>query len=213
MKNNELLKIRIRLIGIVHNIRRFMFPDRFYTTEFIDQKYHKSIGKYTYGYPIIIDWNDGGRLTIGKFCSIAGGTRILLGGNHRSEWVTTYPFPSRKDLWPEASAISGQSWSKGDVVIGNDVLLGQDCLILSGTKIGDGAIIGAGAVVTKEVPPYTIVAGNPAKQVRTRFPQKIIAELLSIKWWDWEESKIRKFIPLLCDENITQFISQVKRKK
>ncbi|OGG19745.1 hypothetical protein A2721_01040 [Candidatus Gottesmanbacteria bacterium RIFCSPHIGHO2_01_FULL_47_48] len=176
--------------------------------DFVDQKYHQNIGEFTYGNPRIIDWSDGGTLKIGKFCSIAGGTTILLGGHHRYEWITTYPFPSRKDLWPEAKQINNQSWSKGDVIIGNDVLLGHESLIMSGVKIGDGAVIGTRSLVTHDVPPYAIVAGQPAKLIRYRFKKSVISKLLKVKWWNWPIEKIRENIPLLCSNNVEAIIKK-----
>lgn len=178
-----------------------IYGDKFFTKDFVDEKYRKNIGEFTYGHPIIVDWGEGATLKIGKFTSIAGGTTILLGGHHQYGWTTTYPFPSRKDIWPEAKAISDQSFSKGDVIIGNDVLLGHECLIMSGVTVGDGAVVGARAVVTKDILPYAIVAGNPAKVIRFRFDKKTISKLLKIKWWDWPEEKIRKNIHILCSPN------------
>lgn len=193
-----ILNIRIRLVRVLDDIRRVFLPDRFYTREFVEEKYQASIGKYTYGHPHIINWEDGGKLKIGNYCSIAGGVTILLGGNHRLDWMTTYPFPASPDFKKDSSGITNYSVSKGDVIIGNDVALGQDTLILSGVKIGDGAVVGARAVVTKDIEPYAIVAGNPAKEIRKRFDQKTIDKLLKLKWWDWPEEKIRKNIYDLC---------------
>lgn len=204
------LSSRIDLMNKVKSLKKLFLPDRFYTIEFVDTKFKDKIGSYTYGNPWIIDWGDKCDLKIGNFCSIAGGTTILLGGNHRDDWVTTYPFPKKIEFWPEAKGITGESYAKGDVIIGNDVQIGQDALILSGVKIGDGAIIGARAVVTKDVEPYAIVAGNPAKVIRKRFSEPTIKELLKIAWWNWPVEKIREFIPLLCDENIEAFIKKAK---
>lgn len=189
------------MINLIRKFKSGIFGDKFFTTDFIDPKYRQNIGEFTYGNPRIIDWGEGAKLTIGKFCSIAGGTTILLGGHHRYDWMTTYPFPSRKDLWPEAKNITGQSFTKGNVTIGNDVLLGHECLIMSGVTIGDGAVVGTRAVVTKNVPPYAIVAGVPAKVLRFRFAKKTIIRLLKLKWWNWPEDKIRKNIPVLCSNN------------
>lgn len=138
------------------------------------------------------------RLEIGKFCSIAEGVKIFLGGNHRVDWITTYPFPALLHYWPEASGITGHPSTRGDVIIGNDVWIGTDAIILSGVKIGDGAVIGAGAVVTQDVNPYSIVIGNPAREIRRRFSDAMVDKLLEIRWWDWPPAKIRENLDFLC---------------
>lgn len=139
-----------------------------------------------YHYPINHD-----RLTIGKFCSIACGARFLLNGaNHAMRSLSTYPFPIFYEEW-EHGIWADQAWdNKGDIVVGNDVWIGYEAVILSGVKIGDGAIVGARAVVTKDVPPYTIVGGVPAKPIRKRFPDDIIAKLLKSRWWDLPPAEI-----------------------
>ncbi len=168
------------------------------------------IGKYTYGVPIVHDWNEGSGLIIGKYTSIAENVTILLGGNHATEWVSMYPFKSIGDgFWDGASAIKEGSdrKTKGDVRIGNDVWIGLNSLILSGVEIGDGAVVAAGSVVTKSIPPYTIVGGNPARVIRSRFSPAQIAALLEIKWWDLEEDKIDSSIALLLSSDIDKFIN------
>ena len=141
-------------------------------------------------------------LIIGSFCSIAPDVQILLGGEHKIKWITTYPF----NIFRNIEEITGHPATKGDVNIGNDVWIGMDSLILSGVNIGDGAIVGARTIVTKDIPPYAIVAGNPARIIRKRFDDEIINQLLQIKWWDWDDDKIEKFIPLLLNENIVNFV-------
>ena len=171
------------------------------------------IGRYTYGIPKIIAYNkysQTGSLTIGSFTSISTGVTILLGGNHRLDWVTTYPFGV---FWknylgkyiPGPSAIT-----KGDVIIGNDVWIGMNVTILSGVTIGNGVVIGAQSVISKDVPPYAIVVGNPGRVVRYRFDPATIKELLKISWWDWEEEKIKKYLPLLLNNNIQDFVEKFK---
>ncbi len=164
------------------------------------------VGKFSYGVPAVRSWGEEATLSIGKFCSFADGIEIFLGGNHRTDWVSTYPF-SHMPEFPEASRIKGHPATRGDVVIGNDVWIGSGALILSGVTIADGAVIGARAVVSRNVPPYAIVAGNPAQMRRTRFSDDQIAHLLAIRWWDWEEEKIRKMLPLIMSEDIEQFLS------
>lgn len=132
----------------------------------------------------------GDKLIIGKFCMIASGVNFLMnGGNHLTESLTAYPFAIFGGDW--ADAMQGKSYpNKGNTVIGNDVWLGHDVSIMPGVKIGDGAIIAAKSVVTKDVEPYTIVGGNPAKLIKYRFSQDKINALLDLKWWDWPIEKI-----------------------
>lgn len=152
------------------------------------------IGEYTYGNPIVLSYDSNLKLRIGKFCSIGNDVQIYLGGNHRSDWVSTYPFFAHPEMF---AGFENISVSKGNVIIGNDVWIGNQAVIMSGVMIGDGAIIGANSVVTKDVQPYSIVAGNPAKFIRKRFSDDVIKRLLEVKWWDWSIEKInseRKFL-------------------
>jgi acetyltransferase-like isoleucine patch superfamily enzyme len=162
-------------------------------------------GEGTYGNPEIQSWGEGATLRIGAYCSIAPGVKILLGGEHRTDWITTYPFSF---LWPEGQGISGHPRTRGDVVIGNDVWLASDSLILSGVTIGDGAVIGARAVVTRNVPPYAFAAGVPAKVVGYRFDPETIEQLLQIRWWAWPRTKIAAELPLLCSGDVSGFIAR-----
>lgn len=170
---------------------------------FKDRKY--KIGEYTYGYPAVMFENPEANLYIGKFCSISEGVTIFLGGNHNTQWNTTYPFGDMPDHFPEFNHIDGHPATKGDVQIGNDVWLGRNVTILSGITIADGAVIGAETVVTKNVGPYEIWAGNPGKLVKKRFSEERINILLELKWWDWDIVKIKAHIPQLCsEENLTK---------
>lgn len=166
------------------------------------------IGEFTYGRPYVVHWDDSTRLHIGKFCSIADGVTILLGGNHRTDWVTTYPFNVLSGSFPDASAIQGHPATKGDVRIGNDVWIGYGATILSGVHIGDGAVIGANAVVAKDVEPYAVVTGNPGRMVKKRFDDQTIKALLEIGWWNWDKEKINREIKLLCSDHIQEFIQR-----
>jgi acetyltransferase-like isoleucine patch superfamily enzyme len=148
----------------------------------------QQIGKYTFGMPLILSWQIEERLIVGKFCMFAPGVTILLGGEHDLSRPTCFPLRSRIT---KSKKTDVESASKGYVIIGNDVWIGANSTILSGVKIGDGAIIGAGAVVTNDVPPYAIVAGNPAKIIRFRFSEEQISKLLKIAWWNWDEDKIK----------------------
>lgn len=154
------------------------------------------IGEYTYGDPSVLDFGDSnpGKLKIGSFCSISRNVTILLSGNHRVDWLTTYPF---NVVFEEFRNITGHPFSKGDVIIGNDVWIGMDVVIMSGVTIGDGAVIGARAVVTKDVPPYAMVVGNPAKIVKYRFNDEIIKKLLLLRWWEKDITWIKKYMSIL----------------
>lgn len=159
------------------------------------------VGEYTYGLPTILHWGEPTKLFIGKYCSIAKAVVIFLGGNHRTDWITTYPF-SHLPGWPEAEGIPGHPASKGNVTIGNDVWIGYNVNIMSGVTIGDGAVIGSGSIVTKYVEPYSIVAGNPAKLIKYRFTSEDIEKLLKIQWWNWEEEKVHLLVPYLLSDNL-----------
>lgn len=161
------------------------------------------IGKGSYGPLRVYDWGEGATLRIGAYCSIAEGSKILLGGGHRTDWVTTYPF---EVFLKAAKHVKGARLTKGDVNIGNDVWLGMDSLIMSGVTVGDGAVIGASAVVTKDIPPYAIVVGNPMRVVRMRFDEAVIEKLLEIQWWNWSEERIEKFVPLLMNNDMQAFL-------
>lgn len=144
-----------------------------------------------YHYPINND-----KLIIGKFCSIACGAKfIFTSANHTLSSLSTYTFPLFFEEWELEKKDITDSWdNKGDIVIGNDVWIGFEAVIMPGVKIGDGAIIGTRAVVTKDVPPYTVVGGVPARPIKKRFPDEVISSLLEIKWWDWEEERIKENI-------------------
>ena len=154
------------------------------------------IGEYTnLSNAQILTWNSSDIVKIGKFCSIARGVKILGGGNHQIQRVTSYPLKYVL-LYNRRKRTDDCSVSRGPTVIGNDVWIGIDAIVLSGVTILDGAVVGAGAVVTKDVPPYAIVAGNPATIIGYRFLEKQIKELLLIKWWDWDIKKIKDNINL-----------------
>jgi chloramphenicol O-acetyltransferase type B len=156
-----------------------------------------SAGRFTYfdGLPRIVRYpGDVAAISIGSFCSIASGTTFLVGGNHRLDWVTTFP------LWSvlPGAVHTAPPQSRGDIVIGNDVWVGRGVTVLSGVTIGDGAVIGAEAVVREDVRPYAVVVGNPAQEVRRRFTDEEVAQLLEIAWWDWPEDLLREHAGVLC---------------
>lgn len=169
------------------------------------------IGDFTHGVPSVYSYDSETRLVIGKYCSIAAGVRIVLGGNHHVKWVSTYGFYQETESFPDWCKINDNYVLRGNVNIGNDVWIGRDALILSGSVIGDGAVVGAGAVVAGKVPPYSIVVGNPAKVIRYRFDDSQIEDLLKIRWWDWPVEKINRYLPYICSENIDRFISESKK--
>lgn len=154
-----------------------------------------------YHYPI-----NGDRLIIGKFCSIACGAKFLFNSaNHSLTSLSTYPFPIFFEEWGLERAQVTRAWDhKGDIVIGNDVWIGYEAVILAGVTIGDGAIIGTRAVVTKDVPPYTVVGGVPAKPIRKRFPDDTIAALFALRWWDWPEERIAGCLDAIQSGQIDQ---------
>ena len=172
---------------------------------------HQSIismtfGKYTYGSPLVKWENKDASLTVGNFCSIAGGVKIYLGGNHRSDRITTYPFGHlHKNVFSSVDG-SGHPCTKGNVVIGHDVWIGDNVTIMSGVTVGSGAILANNSHIVKNVEPYSITGGNPAKLIKYRFTTEQIEELLRIQWWHWDDAKINKYAPLLCDTNIDAFI-------
>lgn len=152
-----------------------------------------------YHYPINHE-----RLIIGKFCSIACGVKFLFNcANHTLKSLSTYTFSLFYEDWElEKSNVASACDNKGDIVIGNDVWIGFEVVILAGVKIGDGAIIGTRAVVTKDVPPYSIVGGIPAKVIRKRYSPDIIEQLLSLRWWDWTKDRIKRNLPFIMAGNI-----------
>lgn len=169
------------------------------------------IGRGTYSPDLeVLRRKDGAVLKIGAFCSIAAGVKIILGGEHRIDWVTTYPF---NVLWDMGKNIKGHPKTKGDVVIGNDVWIGNDAVILSGVKIEDGAVIGARAAVSVDIPPYSIAVGNPVRIVKKRFDEDTIQRLLKIKWWEWNDDRIGKMLPMLLNNDIESFLKAAEGKK
>lgn len=160
-----------------------------------------------YHYPIHRE-----KLIIGKFCSIACGTKFLFNcANHALKSLSTYTFPLFYEEWELEKSNITTAWdNKGDIVIGNDVWIGYEAVIMAGVHIGDGAIIAARAVVTKDVPPYTIVGGTPAKEIRKRFDAEIIEQLLILKWWDWSTDKIHQCFPYIAEGKLDELLAMKK---
>ena len=149
------------------------------------------------------------KLVIGKFCSIACGTRFLFNcANHTLNSLSTYTFPLFYEEWNLEKSNVVSAWdNKGDIIIGDDVWIGYEAVIMSGVHVGNGAIIAARAVVTKDVPPYTIVGGTPAREIRKRFDTDVIKRLLMLKWWDWPIDKIRQCLPYIMNGALDELLS------
>lgn len=174
------------------------------------QKYGWDIGEHTYGVPKVLEAGMAG-LKIGRFCSIAAGTTLIL-ANHNINTVTTFPFTSLKKYWPGARRDNIQDHhTNGDIIIGNDVWIGSNSTIMSGVTIGDGAVIAANSVVTKDVSPYSIVGGTPARLLRMRHDEKVVEDLLEIKWWNWSDEIIDERIKHLLSD-VNEFIKKYKNQ-
>lgn len=166
-------------------------------------------GPHTYGIPKVMTYHYGTeRAIFGSYSSI-GGT-YLLGGQHGVDRVTTYPH--RINWGMEGAGTDGFPNSGADTQVGSDAWTAENSLMMSGITIGDGAIIAAGAVVTKDVPPYAIVGGNPAKLIRYRFAEDQIAALLEIAWWNWSDEEVREAVPLLAERDVEAFIERARAK-
>jgi len=170
---------------------------------------HLAMGRYSYGTPSVIAFpGDVNKVVVGSFAAIAHGVEIFVGGNHRTDWVATFPF--RIKLRLPGALEDGAPSTKGDVVIGNDVWIGRGAKILSGVTVGHGAVIGAYAVVTRDVRPYAVVAGNPAREVKRRFNDVQVASLQAIAWWDWPIDEIVQAVPLLNSPDVDAFIARYR---
>ena len=173
---------------------------KFFTKDLFAGHPNVTIGDYSYGNPQVL-FADAAHLEIGKFCSIASDVTIFLGGNHRTDWISTYPFNVVFAETKAAGEVKGHPATKGDVIIGNDVWIGFGATILSGVSIADGAVIAARAVVTKNIGPYEIWGGNPARLISKRFTDLDIKKLQELQWWDWPLDKILNCAPILCSSD------------
>lgn len=216
------------------NTRKFPDPNAVYPNEYGTSCFIKnvikapniSVGDYTYydddkdptgfeknnvlfNYPVF-----GDKLIIGKFCQIASGTQFIMGAaNHRLCSATTYPFNVMSEAWAEIAPVHlSQLPHKGDTVIGNDVWFGRNCVVMPGVKIGDGAIVAAHSVVTKNVEPYSIVGGNPARFIKKRFDDELTELLLRFKWWDLPPDELAEVMPLLCDADLEKVRRELKTR-
>ena len=164
-------------------------------------------GRYTYGEPLLHWYNDG-RLIVGSFCSLGAGFTVVGGGEHFIGRVSSYPFSNMaSDIYPNAGNFLSD-FSRGDIVIGNDVWIGRNVMMLSGVTVGNGAVIGAGAVIAKDVPPYAVVVGNPARVIRFRFDEETIAALQEIQWWNWDDAKINEKMNMLMADSPERLIEE-----
>lgn len=216
------------------NARKFpdpnaVFPNEYGTSCFIKNVIKApniSVGDYTYydddkdptgfeknnvlfNYPVF-----GDKLIIGKFCQIASGTQFIMGAaNPRLCSATTYPFNVMSEAWAEIAPVHlSQLPHKGDTVIGNDVWFGRNCVVMPGVKIGDGAIVAAHSVVTKNVEPYSVVGGNPARFIKKRFDDELTELLLRFKWWDLPPDELAEVMPLLCDADLEKVRRELKTR-
>jgi virginiamycin A acetyltransferase len=171
-------------------------------------------GKHTYGLSNITlkSWGEGAHLYVGSFCSIAGSQTVFLGGNHRTDCASTFPFGhALKELFPAGAIHASQHpTTNGHVVINHDVWIGRNCTIMSGLTIGSGSVVAAGSLVTKDIRPYTIVGGNPAKTIRQRFSDDIVKDLLALEWWHRSDNEINLIVPLLQQPLDDKVMGQIK---
>lgn len=182
-----------------------------WTKDFVAERYGRrgkiTVGDHTYGTFRL--QGRGEALSIGRYCSLADGITIFLGGQHRPDFVTTYPFNALPN-WPSAEGIKGHPHSRGPIIIGNDVWIGSGVTIVQGVTIGDGAVIGACSVVARDVAPYSVHVGNPARFVRARFDEATVAALLELRWWDWPDEKVARATRDLMSDDIATFISRAR---
>lgn len=208
----QMLKSLVRRVILkLRHSRKEQSDNIFLKDIFRDTDY--SIGEFTYGEPRILFPNKQANLKIGKFCSIAHGVTIFLGGNHRLDWISTYPF---SEIFKNEDAFvkqEGHPATKGDVIIGHDVWIGFNVTILSGVTIGNGAVIAAESVVSKDVGPYEVWGGNPARLIKKRFSEDKIEMLQGLGWWNWPIDRIKEASHLLCGVSIDFLIEKYGNNK
>ncbi len=206
----SLLKAYFLQLKKTRRNKKVMNKPKYSQQVFSNQYPHYKMGVNCYGVPNIKHAHPDAILSIGNYCSIAKNVKILLGGNHRIDWVSSYPFPL---LFTQASHIQHYVTTNGNVTIGSDVWLCENCTILSGITIGHGAVIANGAVVTRDVAPYEIVGGNPAKHIRWRFDEPTREALLKSSWWDWPEAEVLSIVDNLCSDDLSTFLDYTKRRQ
>lgn len=158
------------------------------------------IGAFCYGFEdtTILSYDNSIEISFGRYCSVASGLLIFTGGNHRPDWLSTYPFGHLFSKYINVKPVEGTPKTNGNIIIGNDVWIGRDVTIMSGITIGDGAIIAANSHIVKDVLPYSIVGGNPGRHIKFRFNNEVIESLLKIQWWNYSINRVEKIIPYLC---------------
>lgn len=182
-------------------LERHLVEEHLYSSERLE------MGRYSYGDPRVATFpGDTARVRIGAFTSIGPDVILMDGGDHRSDWVSTFPF--RAVLGLPGAYEDGHPRSRGDIQIGSDVWIGRGARVRSGVSIGHGAVVGGYAVVTRDVRPYAVVAGVPAREVRRRFSDEQVDALLSIAWWDWPMAEIERCVPQLCSGDLDSFIGE-----
>jgi acetyltransferase-like isoleucine patch superfamily enzyme len=169
-------------------------------------KHGFEIGDYSIGLPTIRYWNDGSRLIVGRYSSVAAGATFVVGGQHNTSRITAFPLGAALD----DMGADELPHSRGDIVIGSDVWVAANATVLSGVTIGDGAVIGAGSVVIQDVPPYGIVFGSPARVFQKRFSDSDIETLLALRWWDFDQARIRTLRPLLYGTDVSALVERVE---
>ena len=200
------MKQWIRQCG-VKTYRFWRDQDKYLSDKLIEDSGVILFGRHTYcsDMPVIHTFEgSSGRVRIGSFCSIAKGVVILTDGVHPVDWVSTFPFRMRWKL--PGACEDGLPVQTGDIEIGSDVWIATEAVILPGVNIGHGSVIAARSVVTKDIPPYAIVVGTPARVIRYRFPPEVIEALLRIKWWEWDDERILEAVPLISSNNVQEFI-------
>lgn len=173
-----------------------------------------SVGDFTYGHDSVTyhSWDSHTKVVIGKYCSISADVHMLLGGNHRTDWASMYPFGYTHQHILGFEPAKGHPASKGDIVIGNDVWVGIGVTIMSGVTVGNGSVLGARSVVSKDIPPYSIVVGNPGQVVKTRFSPEIIQLLEEIAYWDLPTHVVKQIKQDLCKPATLQSLELIKQK-
>jgi acetyltransferase-like isoleucine patch superfamily enzyme len=165
------------------------------------------MGPHSYDDPLVLAYEgDTARVTVGAYCSLGQDVTFMLGGAHRVDWVTTFPLRARLGL--DGAFRDGHPTGRGDIVVGSDVWIARDALVLSGVTIGDGAVVATRSVVTRDVRPYAIVAGNPAREIRRRFTDDQIDALVRLKWWEWPDDVVLDNVEALSSGDIDAFIDR-----
>ena len=205
-KSNE--KYPIKETEVVGFLKNFIKSDNIIIGDYTYYSDSKGIENFEknvmHNYPFIND-----KLIIGKFCAIATDTQFMMNGaNHKLSGFSTYPFYVFANGWEKTNPKEGDYPFKGDIIVGNDVWFGHDSTILPGIKIGDGAIIGTKALVTKDVPPYAIVGGNPAKIIKYRFDEETIEKLINLAWWNWPIEKITENLEHIVGNNLEELLKK-----